>query len=319
MTRKIITIDEAKCDGCGACVDACHEGAIGMRLNKAALVRDDYCDGLGDCLSACPTGAISVEEREALPYNEAAVLENMRNRQNPLPCGCPGSYTRVLSREEFAASIPTGGALTMQSELRQWPVQIKLVPVNADFFSGAELLLAADCAAYAHGNFHAEFMRGRVTLIACPKLDATDYSERLAEIFEALKNDYSQTCSKTEQLTLALFMEYGYYQTNIKKLRSLYSQKLQTVLNSIHNYAHNFITPANTSSGINMIINVKSDKGINTLCEEANSIGISVVPISIYTDELKGDALSLIFYYNQIPLEQIDGTIKALASRWFGV
>jgi ferredoxin len=183
MTRRIIKIDEARCDGCGACVDACHEGALGMRQDKAVLLRDDYCDGLGDCLPACPAGAISVEEREALPYNEAAVLEHMRNRQSPLPCGCPDSHTRLLSREEFAAPVPTGGTRIMPSELRQWPVQIKLVPVNAGFFSGAELLLAADCAAYAHGNFHEEFMRGRVTLIACPKLDATDYSEKLAEIF----------------------------------------------------------------------------------------------------------------------------------------
>ena len=183
MIRKIIKIDEDKCNGCGVCVDACHEGAIGMRLGKAVLLRDDYCDGLGDCLPACPTEAITFEEREALPYDEEAVRENMLSRQAPLPCGCPGSHTRLLSRDEFAASIPSDNTRSVLSELRQWPVQIALVPVNAGFFPGAELLIAADCAAYAHGNFHAEFMRGKVTLIGCPKLDATDYSEKLAEIF----------------------------------------------------------------------------------------------------------------------------------------
>jgi ferredoxin len=152
-----------------------------MRQGKAALLRDDYCDGLGACLPACPADAISFEEREALPFDEAAVQANARGRQAPLPCGCPGAHTRLLSREEFA--VTTGEAPALSSELRQWPVQIRLVPVNAAFFAGAELLIAADCAAYAHGNFHAEFMRGRVTLIACPKLDAADYSEKLAEIF----------------------------------------------------------------------------------------------------------------------------------------
>jgi len=175
MTRKIVTIDGEKCNGCGACVNACHEGAIGMRQGRAVLLRDDYCDGLGDCLPVCPTGAITFEEREALPYDEAAVRENMRNRQTPPPCGCPGSQAR-LSLEGFASSCPGG-------ELRQWPVQIRLVPANAAFFSGADLLVAADCAAYAHANFHAEYMRGKVTLIGCPKLDAVDYSEKLAEIF----------------------------------------------------------------------------------------------------------------------------------------
>jgi ferredoxin len=182
MMRKIIKIAEAKCNGCGACARACHEGAIGMQADKAVLLRDDYCDGLGDCLPACPTGAISFEEREALPYDEAAVREHMRNRQSPLPCGCPGSHTRLLNREEYALSIAADGTPAVPSELRQWPVQIKLVPANAAFFPGADLLIAADCAAYAHGNFHAEFMRGRVTLIGCPKLDVTDYSEKLAEI-----------------------------------------------------------------------------------------------------------------------------------------
>jgi ferredoxin len=182
MIRKIIRIDEAKCNGCGACAEACHEGAIGMRGGKAVLLRDDYCDGLGDCLPACPTGAISFEEREALPYDEAAVRAHARNRQSPLPCGCPGSHTRLLNREEYALSLAADRAPAVPSELRQWPVQIKLAPANADFFSNADILVAADCTAYAHGNFHAEFMRGKVTLIGCPKLDATDYSEKLAEI-----------------------------------------------------------------------------------------------------------------------------------------
>ena len=182
MIRKIIRIDEEKCDGCGVCAAACHEGAIGLRQGKAVLLRDDYCDGLGDCLPACPAKAISFEERDALPYDEAAVREHMRTRQSPLPCGCPGGHTRLLRREEHGPSLAAGGARAVISELRQWPVQIKLAPANAAFFSGADLLLAADCAAYAHGNFHAEFMRGRVTLIGCPKLDATDYSVKLAEI-----------------------------------------------------------------------------------------------------------------------------------------
>ena len=183
MRRKIIKIDEDRCNGCGICVDACREGAIGMRHGKAALLRDDYCDGLGDCLPACPTEAISFEEREALPYDEAAVRKRLLNLRAPLPCGCPGNHTRLLNREEFAASIPAGETRAVPSELRQWPVQIKLVPAISAFFSGADLLIAADCAAYAHGNFHAEFMCGKVTLIGCPKLDEVDYSEKLTEIF----------------------------------------------------------------------------------------------------------------------------------------
>ena len=183
MVRKIIKIDAEKCNACGACVDACHEGAIGLRQGKAVLLRDDYCDGLGNCLPACPTGAISFEEREALAYDEAAVLAHMPERHQPAALGCPGSQARLLSWEAFAAASPACAGHAEVSALRQWPLQMKLVPANAAFFDGANLLIAADCAAYAHANFHAAFMRGKVTLIGCPKLDATDYSVKLAEIF----------------------------------------------------------------------------------------------------------------------------------------
>jgi ferredoxin len=225
MIRKIININKEKCNGCGLCVNACHEGAIAMVDGKAELVRDDYCDGLGNCLPACPTGAITFTEREAAAYNEAAVQENMRklekeagdreqehqdslnNQQSPrpdLPCGCPGSQARMLRKEgdeksaKGAASVaPTSSgsydsastptqaqsqAGKPESRLRQWPVQIKLVPVNAPYFEGANLLIAADCAAYAYADFHNEFIRNRITLIGCPKLDDVDYSEKLTAI-----------------------------------------------------------------------------------------------------------------------------------------
>jgi len=183
MLRKILKIDEEKCDGCGACAEACHEGAIAMRRGKAILLRDDYCDGLGACLPACPADALGFEEREALPYDEEAVREHIRGRQEALPCGCPGGHVRPLFREASAAPVPVDAVRRVPSELGQWPVQLRLAPVNAAFFAGADLLIAADCAAYAHGNFHAEFMRGRVTLIACPKLDAADYGDKLGKIF----------------------------------------------------------------------------------------------------------------------------------------
>lgn len=193
IIRKIVKIDEEKCTGCGLCVTACHEGAIGLKNGKAVLLRDDYCDGLGDCLPACPEDAISFETREALPYDEAAVEANMRAKSDapvgqggPLPCGCPGSMARPLEpmqpAQAGAGAAPAG---LSQSALRQWPVQIKLVPVNAPYLNGADLLIAADCTAYAHGNFHDAFIRGRVTLIGCPKLDAGDYAEKLTEIFMA--------------------------------------------------------------------------------------------------------------------------------------
>lgn len=181
MIRKIIEINEEKCNGCGLCAKACHEGAIGMVNGKAKLLRDDYCDGLGNCLPACPTGAISFTEREAAAYDEAAVLANQKQKEAaaPLPCGCPGSQSRTISHED-APEVPAFAAPI--SQLRQWPVQIKLAPVNASYFSGAHLLIAADCTAYAYANFHQEFMRNKVTLIGCPKLDSVDYSEKLTEI-----------------------------------------------------------------------------------------------------------------------------------------
>lgn len=183
MIRRIIIIDKEKCNGCGACVEACHEGAIGMEGGKAVLLRDDYCDGLGDCLPACPTDAITFEEREALPYDEAAVLENMRKQgKKHSSCACPGSQARALTPLQ-GGPVPSAAAQG-PSCLGQWPVQIKLVPVNAPYFSGADLLIAADCTAFAHGSFHETFMRGKITLIGCPKLDEGDYSEKLAEIIK---------------------------------------------------------------------------------------------------------------------------------------
>ena len=165
MIRKIIQIDEEKCNGCGLCADACHEGAIEMVNGKAKLMRDDYCDGLGDCLPTCPTNAISFVEREAAAYDEEAVKRHLSNR-------------KTSSNRSTANTSP------VESQLRQWPVQIKLAPVNAPYFDGARLLIAADCTAYAYGNFHQDFIRGKVTLIGCPKLDAVDYTEKLTDIIK---------------------------------------------------------------------------------------------------------------------------------------
>ncbi len=184
MKRKIIKIDEEKCNGCGLCAQACHEGAIGMVNGKAKLLREDYCDGLGDCLPACPVNAISFEEREAPAYNEEAVkaakAQKEQRAQAPLPCGCPGTQSRRIERKAHAAHP----VQESESELSQWPVQIKLVPVRAPYFEGANLLVAADCTAYAYGNFHARFIRNRVTLIGCPKLDEGDYAEKLTAILQ---------------------------------------------------------------------------------------------------------------------------------------
>ncbi len=178
MLRKIIKINEEKCNGCGACASACHEGAISMIGGKAKLIREDYCDGLGDCLPACPTNAITFEEREAPAYDEAAVRAAKAQRSGQtLPCGCPGTQSKTISHENTFYS-----AQPVVSRLSQWPVQIKLVPVRAPYFAGADLLIAADCTAYAYGDFHNEFIRNHITLIGCPKLDDGDYTDKLAQI-----------------------------------------------------------------------------------------------------------------------------------------
>ena len=180
MIRKIIKIDERKCNGCGACAAACHEGAIDMVDGKARLTREDYCDGLGDCLPACPTNAITFEVREAPAYDEAAVrAAKQKGSPAAVPCGCPGSQSRVLTRN---TPSPSAEASPATSQLAQWPVQIKLVPVNAPYFNNANLLIAADCTAFAYGNFHQEFIRNHITLIGCPKLDEEDYAEKLSAI-----------------------------------------------------------------------------------------------------------------------------------------
>ena len=195
MIRKIIHIDEEKCNGCGLCAHACQEGAIGMVNGKAKLLRDDYCDGLGNCLPACPTGAISFVEREAAAFDEEAVKRHMAAKEpqkvTPPAGGCPGSRMRLFQRGEGCpgsqakhmerpATVDAGAPVT--SQLRQWPVQIQLAPINAPYFEDAHLLIAADCTAYAYGSFHQDFLRGRIALIGCPKLDDVDYTEKLTEI-----------------------------------------------------------------------------------------------------------------------------------------
>ena len=179
MIRKIIRINEEKCTGCGLCANACHEGAIEIIDGKARLRREDFCDGFGDCLPNCPTGAISFEEREAPAYDEAAVKAAQQAKQKT-PRACPGSAVRRMNVQSAQAAFAAAGKPV--SRLAQWPCQIKLVPVKAPFFDGAKLLIAADCTAYAYANMHEEFMRGKVTLIGCPKLDAVDYAEKLGEI-----------------------------------------------------------------------------------------------------------------------------------------
>ena len=191
MIRKIIHIDEEKCNGCGLCASACHEGAIDMVDGKAKLVRENFCDGFGDCLPGCPTGAISFEEREAPAYDEAAVkasqqkkaAEKLLHGKHPAG-GCPGSGMMDLRREKAAApeQEPAQAGARSVSRLNQWPCQIKLLPTQAPFFDGAKLLIAADCTAYAYANIHEDFMKGKITVIGCPKLDAVDYSEKLTAI-----------------------------------------------------------------------------------------------------------------------------------------
>ena len=180
MKRRIIEINEEKCNGCGVCADACHEGAIGMVNGKAKLLRDDYCDGLGDCLPACPTGAISFVEREAAAYDAEAVKANMAKKEQACSSGgCPGTASQKIERPAPSKNCSAG-----LSQLENFPVQIKLAPVQAPYYDGAKLLIAADCTAYAYAGFHQDFIRGKVTLIGCPKLDGVDYSEKLTQIIQ---------------------------------------------------------------------------------------------------------------------------------------
>lgn len=192
MKRNIITIDREKCNGCGICIDACHEGALQLVGGKAQLVSESYCDGLGNCLPECPTGAITMEEREAPAFDEEEVKKRMAEKETPAPeklaCGCPGSHSRTIEHHQAPEikSTPqeTAAPAALKSELRQWPCQIKLVPVNAPYLENANLLIAADCTAYAYANLHQDFMKNKITLIGCPKLDAVDYAEKLTEILK---------------------------------------------------------------------------------------------------------------------------------------
>lgn len=203
MVRRVIHIDQEKCNGCGICANACHEGAIGIVDGKAQLLRDDYCDGLGDCLPTCPTGAITFVEREAAAYDEEAVRAHMERRKQeqaaghgsahqaeaaPAFAGCPGSRARQIVHEGETDAVQNetpAAPFHLQSQLTNWPVQIKLAPVRAPYFNNARLLIAADCTAYAYANFHQEFLKGKVALIGCPKLDDVDYSEKLTEIIKS--------------------------------------------------------------------------------------------------------------------------------------
>lgn len=184
MVRQIIHIDEDKCNGCGICATACHEGAIEMIDGKAKLVRENFCDGFGDCLPGCPTGAITFEEREAPAYDEVAVKEAKQKKgQEEVRHQCPGSLMRQINRSNNGNNEDgVTNIAQLQSELSNWPVQIKLAPITAPYFDGAKLLIAADCTAYAYASFHQEFVKGKVTMIGCPKLDAIDYSGKLTEI-----------------------------------------------------------------------------------------------------------------------------------------
>ena len=192
MKRNIIKIDEEKCNGCGLCVSACHEGALQLIDGKARLVSESYCDGLGDCLPECPTGAIVLEERETAEYDEEAVKKHMNKNktqsqpqpaETTIPCGCPGTRAKLLTKNQPEITPALAGE-NLQSQLGQWPCQLKLVPVNAPYLDNAHLLIAADCTAFAYPNIHQKFMRNKITLIACPKLDDIDYSEKLTAILQ---------------------------------------------------------------------------------------------------------------------------------------
>lgn len=183
MKRNIVQIDSDLCNGCGLCVDACHEGALAMVDGKAKLITDSYCDGLGHCLPQCPTNAIKIIQRDADDYDEAAVLQNQAaKKQGPPAGGCPGSMARSFAPAAAPAPAPVSAAPGGESALRSWPVQLKLVPVRAPYFDGAHLLIAADCSAFAYADFHSKFLAGRIPLIGCPKLDEGDYAEKLTAI-----------------------------------------------------------------------------------------------------------------------------------------
>jgi MinD superfamily P-loop ATPase containing an inserted ferredoxin domain len=190
MKRKIITIDEEKCNGCGLCANACHEGALQLVDGKARLISESYCDGLGACLPECPTGAITIEEREADSFDEEAVKQHMDIKSSPKPqnlaCGCPGTHARTIERKAPAEVKSCSHEMARaESQLRQWPCQIKLVPVGAPYFENAHLLVAADCTAYVYANIHDDFMRNKITIIGCPKLDEVNYADKLTQILAA--------------------------------------------------------------------------------------------------------------------------------------
>lgn len=200
MKRKIVKIDESKCNGCGLCISGCHEGALQLIDGKAKLVSESYCDGLGACLPACPMDAISIEEREADEFDEEAVKENMQKSveavqaveavlaPKPLACGCPGTHAKTIEKKvpaKAAVEVKNTASQPMESELRQWPIQIQLVPANAPYFDNAHLLVAADCSAFAYANFHQDFMKNKISIIGCPKLDHVDYAEKLTQILQA--------------------------------------------------------------------------------------------------------------------------------------
>lgn len=193
MKRDIISIDESKCNGCGICISGCHEGAIELVDGKAKLISDEYCDGLGDCLPQCPTDAIKIIQRDAADYDlQAVIIKKEQHSVKPnLPCGCPGTMEKSIKRnvdiKQARVKINNDEPVCVASELNQWPVQLKLVNTKAGFLNGADILIAADCTAYAYGNFHKEFIKGRVTLIGCPKLDDNDYYKE--KIVEILKNN----------------------------------------------------------------------------------------------------------------------------------